>query len=261
MLKHKQTFSFSFVMKPGLLLLFILFTTKTFAQDKYIEGIVFDKDSKDRIAIVNILNTNTGASIYNNLNGVFKIEAAPGDVLIFTKTDYHPDTLKLQNNQALAIYLQSTGIRLREVSIHDSLNSPMARLAANRALYNRAYSTTANAPLLSIGMGGVGFSTDAIYNALSHKGRDVRRLQDALDNDFKEESIDHRFTKSIVGRITGLKNERLEDFMIKYRPGYYFITNASDYEFINSIRTNLKRYYRNPDAYALVPLGIPAVQP
>lgn len=241
-------------MKPGLLLLFIFFTTKIFAQDKYVEGIVFDKDSKERIAIVHVLNASTGASIYNNLSGIFKIEAKIGDVLIFTKTDYRPDTLHVRN-PVEAVYLQATGIRLKEVRIRDSLNSPMARLKANRMLYNRAYSTTANADLLTVGNGTLGFSTDALYNAFSNKGRDIARLQSALDDEYKQDVVDHRFTKTVVSRVTGLKGAQLEDFMMKYRPGYHFINFASEYEFINSIKTNLKRYYRTPDAYTLAPLN------
>jgi hypothetical protein len=255
MCKHKQTLSFSFVMKPGLLLFFCILTIKTLAQDKYIEGIVFDADSKDRMAIVHIVNNTTGATIYNNLNGEFKIEAKPGDMLIFDKSEYHPDTIHVANTNALAVYMKRTSIQLREVTIYDSLHNPKTRLASNKALYNRAYSPTANADLLSIGSGGVGLSVDAIYNAFSRSGHDARRLREAIEGEYKQDFIDYRFNKNFVGKITGLKEKQLEDFMLKYRPGYYFITYASDYEFIASIRTNLKRYYRNPDAYALTPLG------
>ena len=37
-----------------LILLFRMFATNIFAQEKHVDGIVFDKESKERIAIVNI---------------------------------------------------------------------------------------------------------------------------------------------------------------------------------------------------------------
>jgi hypothetical protein len=45
--------------------------------------------------------------------------------------------------------------------------------------------------------------------------------------------------------------------MFKYRPGYYTVITANQYEFIATIRANLKRYLRNPKAFALPPLSTP----
>src|SRR6187402_1298361 len=117
MFKRGQWVNFSVVIKIGLLLLFSISTLSGFSQEKSVAGIVFDKDSKDRIARVNVLNLNTGKSVYNNLNGVFAIDAQPGDELVFKKQDYYGDTIKVESYIPLAIYLSRSSIVLPEVTI------------------------------------------------------------------------------------------------------------------------------------------------
>ncbi|MFD0752116.1 hypothetical protein ACFQZS_18320 [Mucilaginibacter calamicampi] len=236
------------------LLLFILFTTaclQTFAQQKFTEGLVFDAVTKDRIAVVNIVNLRTGESMYNNLNGVFKVKSEPGDLLVFSKADYFNDTVRVSNDMAKVVYLSRAGIALKEVNIYGALATPRSIMDKNRSLYSKAYGSLANKDLLSFSGGSVGLSIDALYNAFSKEGRNAKHLRDVLDADYKQNTIDYRFSRAFVGRVTGLQGGKLDDFMKKYRPGYYFITYASEYELIASIRANLKRYQRNPLAFEL----------
>ena len=108
-------------------LLFLLLTgvcLQAFAQQKFTEGLVFDAITKDRIAIVNITNLRTGESMYNGLNGAFKVASEPGDMLVFSKIDYFNDTVRVSNDTAAVIYLSRTGITLKEVNVFDKLLSP-----------------------------------------------------------------------------------------------------------------------------------------
>ena len=243
-------------MRSLLLLILCLLCCHAFAQVPYAEGIVFDRDSKERIAIVSIQNLRNGNVMYNSLNGVFKIDANPGDQLVFSKMDYYSDTVTVTGAIANAIYLKRTAIQLREVTIFDSLLSPKSIMAKNRKQYSRAYGSLANRDLLSMSSGSVGVSIDALYNIFSRAGKDARMLRNAIDEEYKADLIDQRFNRTLVARVTGLKSFQLDDFMKKYRPGYYFITYASEYELITSIRANLKRFKRNPTANSLPPLII-----
>jgi len=255
--KTKQTFSFEFVMRRLLLLISIIITSlQTFAQQTFTEGLVFDGVTKDRIAIVNIVNLRTGESMYNNLNGVFKVKSEPGDLLVFSKLNYFNDTVQVTNDLAKVVYLNRVGITLQEVNIYGAGLSPRSIMDKNRSQYSKAYGALANKDLLSFTGGSVGLSIDALYNAFSREGRNAKKLRDVLDNDYKQNTIDYRFSKAFVGRVTALHGKQLDDFMKKYRPGYYFITYASDYELIASIRANLKRYQRNPLAFELPALDL-----
>jgi len=250
-----RTFSFGVTMKFWLSFFFGIIAVGAFAQQKAISGIVFNKDTKDRIASVNVRNLTTGIYNYNSLTGEFKINARIGDRLVFTRQYYYPDTIKIQSDTALAVYMRRMAIQLNEVTIRDSLLNPEKRLAVTKKAYSKVYGSLAYDDLLSTAPGGgAGVSIDALYNLFSNEGRNAGRLREIIENDYRQNVIDYRFNKAFVGGITGLKDYQLADFMQKYRPGYYLTKNSSDYEFIASIKANLKRYLRNPRIYTLPPL-------
>lgn len=231
-----------------------ILTVKGFSQEKSIAGIVFDKQSQDRIAKINVVNLNSGLSVYNNLNGVFTIDAQVGDVLVFKRQEYLNDTVKVENFIPIAVYMARASIQLKEVTIRDTALTPEKKLAATKRDYSKAYGSLANHDLLNISSGGVGLGIDALWNSISRSGRNAKRLRERIDQDYHQDVIDYRFNRTLVANITGLKDKKLTDFMQKYRPGYFFVLNATDYEFITSIKTNYKRYLRNPKAYTLAPL-------
>jgi len=225
---------------------------KSFAQERIVEGVVFDKTTKERIAKVNIVNLRTKQSIYNTLKAEFKISVLPDDQLIVSKLGYFTDTVKIPANNTLLIYLKPTATQLKQVNIRDTLQTPYKRYLATKSEYSKAYGSNAYRDVLSLSPGsGAGISIDAIWNSFSREGRNAQKLQGYIERDYHENQIDFRFNKQFVANITGLKDPMLTDFMQKYRPGYYTVINAGQYEFIASIRANLKRYLRNQKAFAL----------
>lgn len=244
--------SFTSLMKLVFMLLMLGVTSKIFAQDRAIEGIVFDKASKERIAKVNILNTRTNQSVYNTLKAEFKIDARVNDQLIVSKQGYTSDTVKVAGNNTILVYLKSNSVQLKQVTITDTLLSPQKKYQAIRQEFSKAYGSNAYRDPLSFSPGsGAGISIDAIWNSLSKSGRNAEKLQGIIENDYHEDLIDYRFNKTLVASITGLKEPQLTDFMRKYRPGYYTIMNANQYDFVNQIKMNAKRYLRNPGAFTL----------
>ena len=250
--KAGAVFSFAALMRIALFFCLFIISAKCFSQQNYVAGIVFDKNNHDRIASVNIRNITNGKSVYNSLKGEFKIEAATGDVLVFSRDDFHPDTVKVMSNAELAIYMDPLAIQLRQVTIHDTLHSPESRLAATKSDYSKIYGPAANRDLItSPSNGPAGLSIDALYNSFSRSGRNAEHLRGLIENDYKQNVIDYRFNRTLVGRITGLKDEKLTLFMQRYRPGYFLTRNATEYEFIASIKANYKRFLRYPRRYVL----------
>ncbi|RVU01313.1 hypothetical protein EOD41_04935 [Mucilaginibacter limnophilus] len=247
MLKLTQKVSFISVMKLWGILL--LCSTSALAQQK-VEGIVFDRESKERIAQVIVRNTSTSQSVYNNLKAEFSIKAKTGDVIIFKKDGYYADTITVKDNQTLAIYLKRSGIQLKQVDITAKAFTPESKLEATKRDYTKIYGPAANPDFLTTSpYGGAGIGIDALYNAFSRSGRNAERLKEIIERDYEQDVIDYRYNRTIVGSITGLTGDKLTDFMQKFRPSYYFVTTASDYEFARRIRTDFRRYSRNPDGY------------
>jgi len=221
------------------------------------QGIIIDNDTKERLAVVVIHNLNSHRIWFNTLKGEFKIDAQAGDKLVFTKEDYHPDTLLVGSMASVIVYMQRTAIMLHEVTIIDSLHTPLQRLIASQREFSKIYSPRLNPDAFSsVPGGGAGISLDAIYNSFSREGKDAAQLRGYIQGDYEQNVIDYRFNKSYIGNLTKLKDQELVDFMRKYRPSYYLVTNYTEYEFINYIRTSLKRYLRNKRA-----LSQPALKP
>ncbi len=239
-------------------LLLGLHSFHAFSQDKQVQGLVIDQYSKERIARVSITNLASGITYYNDLKGEFKLTALPGDKLVFVKEYYFNDTVQVKNYDNLIIYLARNSIMLREVTIRDSLHTPMQQLMATRREYSKAYGSNAfNNPFSSISGGGVGLSLDAIYNSFSRSGRNAAHLQELIQQDYQQNVIDYRFNRSVVSNVTKLKGTELTEFMIRYRPSYYTVTSDTEYEFITYIRTSLRRYQRAKKTNSLAPIKVP----
>ncbi|HWZ15810.1 MAG TPA: hypothetical protein VNW95_11290 [Mucilaginibacter sp.] len=250
--KISRAISFGDMMKWRFFFCLFVLSVNGYAQERTISGIVFDKNTKDRLASVSIRNLTNGQAVYNNLKGEFKISARPGDQLVFSKQEFRPDTLKVLSNTAIAIYLMPSTIRLKQVTIHDTLLSPEKRLAATKADYSKIYGSLSYSDFLtSPSSGGAGLSIDALYNSFSKSGRNAEHLREIIEKDYQQNVIDYRFNRTTVASITGLKDEKLTQFMLRYRPGYYLTKTATDYEFIASIKANYKRFMRNPRRYSL----------
>lgn len=249
MLKSSRWCSFNAAMKLWLFLCFLVISVKAFSQDKTISGIVFEKDSKVRVASVNIHNISTGINSYNSLKGEFKIFAQENDVLVFTKPGFFQDTIIVKSPAELAVYLTRKAIQLSLVTIRDTLLSPEKRLEATKLEFGKIYGSLGYHDLLSTSGGGAGLSIDALWNSISRSGRNAAHLQETIQNDYQQNVIDYRFNRTLVGSLTGLQDERLTDFMRRYRPGYYVTKTATDYEFASSVKSNLRRFLRSKRVY------------
>jgi hypothetical protein len=252
--------NFTMFMKIGLLFVLCLLVLQGFSQDKPVGGIIFNNSSKERIAKVNIRNLRTGQSVYNTLKADFKITAQPGDALVFSKQGYFTDTIKVPTGMDMAVYLRQSSIMLKDVNIRDTLKTPQQRLAMTRKEYSKAYGVLSDRDILSVGPGGAGLSIDAIYNMLSRSGRNAQHLQEIIERDYRQNVIDYRFSKTFVQQITGLKDQQLTNFMTRYRPSYYLVTTANDYDFISYIKSNLKRFMRYPNANIVSLPNLPSLK-
>lgn len=247
-----RKFSFSIVRKCGLFLFFVMLSLRAAAQQKTVDGIVFDQATKERIARVNVTNSRTKQSVYNNLQAEFHIVARIGDQLIFSKANYFNDTVTVKGTGSIPVYLKASSIMLNQVNIKDTLQNPQARLEATKRAYSKIYGAIGDRNVLTVSpYGGAGIGIDALWNMFSRSGRNAEHLKTLIGRDYKENVIDYRFNKTTVASVTGLKEPQLTDFMQKYRPGYYMVTSASDYDFISSIKASYRRYLRNPRAYTL----------
>lgn len=187
-----------------------------------------------------IRNTETNNIAISDLDGKFQITAFKGDTLVTSFVGYKSDTLILQNQTSLSVYLQPAIQSLTEVVIKGNRLDPLVIFRKNQQDYNQIYRIGDNSRLFNVGGGlgrvGVGISIDALYSTFSKEGKDARRLQRVLLNDYHNSVVDNRFTKSLVSKVTGYKGQQLEDFMMDNRPSYEFVQAATEYDIIAYIK-------------------------
>ena len=236
------------------LFLFFGFSSMLFAQTKPVQGIVIDKETKQRLAKVYIYNIRTGDGLYNNTKGEFSTYAIPGDTLVAALSGYGVDTMVFKGQTAAYFQLKSIGIRLRDVVIQEKRLTPQQQYEKSVQEYRYQTKKGSSADLLSLSNRGAGLGIDAIYNLLSKQGRNARHLQKILEKDYREDLIDYRFNISLVQRVLNVKDTELVDFMQQYRPTYQFVLDADDYAFSVFIRNAYKSYRLNPKALQLPPL-------
>ena len=171
---------------------------------------------------------------------------------------YRVDTLTVGSQNTVLFYLKRSSIQLKEVQINDSLKNPKEQLKETREDFNKAYRLGTVKDIFSTGgsnnAAGAGLSINAIYTLLSKEGKNARQLQKIIERDYRQAMISYRYSPSIVNRVTGMKTEKLLDFMQQYRPSYNFVVEANDYQLVEFIKSSYQKYLQNPAAYRLQPL-------
>jgi len=88
-----------------------------------------------------------------------------------------------------------------------------------------------------------GFDLDEIINMFRfRRNRSMAAFQKRLLLEEQEKSIDHRFNKALVRRLTLLDGNQLDSFMRVFRPSYMFTKLSGDYEFQQYIKTAFHRF-------------------
>ena len=216
------------------------------AQEKTMEGIVFDKDTKVRLNRVNIYNSRLQKAVYNNTKAEFKIAVKKGDLLISSLLGYKTDTVIVGNQNSIVIFLKRLAIPLAQVTVRDTVLSAQAKYEATKKEFKKMYRLGNDDDVLITGPAGAGLGIDAIWSTFSREGKNARRLMEVMQRDFQNQVIDQRFNERIVRRETGLVGDKLYRFLLNYRPSYFFVIKASEYELLNYIKTAHKRFKSNP---------------
>ncbi|HEV7621778.1 MAG TPA: hypothetical protein VGO09_08600, partial [Flavisolibacter sp.] len=103
--------------------------------------------------------------------------------------------------------------------------------------------------MTSIGPTGAGINLDELISLFQFKkNKATQRFQERLLEQEREKSIDHRFNKPLVRRLTGLDGEQLDRFMKLYRPSFGFTTYASEYDFQLFIK-NASEEFKNAKSF------------
>ncbi len=214
-------------------------------QEVVIRGTVFNMYKTSPLEAVSVLS-NSGRGTITDSNGNYAIRVDYSDSLSFSylgksTQKFAVSEMNLTTGFDIALHVNVT--TLSEVRIAPR-NYHMDSLQ-NRMDYERSFDY--HKPGLTLTSpesgSGVGLDLDAIINMF--KFRQIRRalaFQRRLIQDEEDKFIDHRFTRSIVKKITRLDGKELDSFMLAYRPSYEFTRTSSDYDFYDYIKLAYGEY-------------------
>jgi len=223
-------------------LLFILLLFPILGYSQIVSGSI--RNSEVSLSGALIENLETKIISVSDIKGNFNIKAAVGDTLIVSYISYKPDTIKIRNQTFTTVVLKAETVMLGDVFINGNRLTPLQRYLKNQIEYKEIYRIGNDSNIFFAGggfsNGGIGLNIDALYSALSKEGKDARRMQATLTNDYHTDVVDSRFTKELVSKVTGYQGKQLEDFIVNNKPSYEFITQASDYDIIKYIERRMK---------------------
>lgn len=217
-----------------------------FTQTKTVQGIVFDKDTNQRIGKVFIKNEKTKENTFNNVRGEFDMHVSQGDLIVSEKEGFFADTIRYNGQQVLMVYLKRSSIYIPEVNVI-ARRSPEEVLKQRREDFSKAYKLADPGSIFSVGPTGAGVSIGSIFNMFSREGKNARRLINIIQQEYEQNVVDSKFTPDLVSNLTGLSGQKLANFMRNYRPTYSFASLASPYELSSYIRSKYEIFKLNPN--------------
>ena len=206
------------------------------AQDFKLNGVVFDKESKQRVALAEISNKRNKYSVGSNDIGIFTVKASIGDTLIIIKRGFNDQEVVVKSASDLIIYL-NRGISLKTVEIKGE-SKKQTLDAIKRDFKNKGSFYAGKPSFLSF----LFTPLTAIYELVGRTPKNARRFSRYYVTEMQQSHIDAFFNKSIISSNTGLTGKALDNFMINYRPDYEQSRNWNTYDGLKWIKESYKKY-------------------
>jgi hypothetical protein len=208
------------------------FACETNAQTFKLRGTVYDSTKTYPVISVSVI-TSSGKGTTTDIFGRYEIEVTETDSVWFSylnKPTIKYPVAKILDNSHFDIAIHVNVPVLKEVIVRQR-NYKLDSLQ-NRADYADAFNWRKPKLSPSINGSSVGFNLDEIIRMFQfRKNKSAASFRERLLNEEREKFIDHRFSKALVLRLTGLVGDSRDSFMFRCRPSYEFCLYTGEYDF------------------------------
>lgn len=214
-----------------------------------VRGQLTDSATREPIVLASVKNTVSGVTVMTNSKGYFSLPVAAGQLLSFAAVGYHfdtvyytgtlllQDTLQLQLSALVVTSLGNVTVTARGWSKYQ-LDSMQRQQDFFQAMGRSPL------PTLSQANSGAGIALN--IDRFSKREKRKRNAIRFFDDNEKEAYINYRYTPELVAKYTGLKDEKLQEFMGKSRPSWEWLRkHPSETDMAYYINEQLKK---NPPA-------------
>ncbi|HEX8676861.1 MAG TPA: carboxypeptidase-like regulatory domain-containing protein [Segetibacter sp.] len=232
---------------PISVLLIVLLPVTGFSQLTTISGTVYDITKKTPVEYVSVLST-SGKGTVTDSSGRYSLTLNETDSIYFSflnkPTPKFPVS-SIQNTEAFDISISRKIKELPAVFVKQRnyrLDSLQNRLDYEKIFnYRKPGIRTSMNP--SPGSVSVGLDLDEFINIFKFKkNKRALAFQKRLEEDEIEKYINHRFSKGLVKKLTGLNPPEIDSFMAEYRPTFDMVIEFNDLEFGQFIIEAFKHY-------------------
>jgi hypothetical protein len=213
----------------------------------FVKGVVYDTTKINLVEGVKIV-AKSGAIAITDSMGSYKILVKENDSLTFfykgkptqkfaTNNIYDPEHFNIQ----LLVKIKTKYATLKEVVVYGKTYKQDS--IENRERYKEIFDYETGLST-SIGAdGGVGFDINALINMFRfRRNKQIREFRKYLVMREQDKYVDHRFSKRYVSRVTGIKNEALDNFVKVYKPDYTYLITLDDVGLTQYILAAQKHY-------------------
>jgi hypothetical protein len=227
----------------------------------FLEVRVIDAYSSAPIVFANVINPKRDWWAISDTAGFVKIPSYPGDTITISSIGYglikfkitdsllnlnEPHTVAMSARvyeiSRVEIFTLGTyedfKYRLLHMKIEDKLVNVKNRLRLDKAKISR-YPQNENITIP------LGSPITALFNLFSKEGKSKRKLAVALEQENLIRYAEIKYSSSLVESVTGLKNEKLDEFILKYRPPLDYLLNATEYEVIGRIMQDFEKFKKD----------------
>ena len=203
-----------------------------------ISGTVYDASRAYPLPSVSVVST-SGSGTTTDSTGRYTIIVSEADSIIFSYLNRPTAKFPVRgihNVFQFDISLHVPANELPAVSVRPRTYHMDS--AQNRKDYAKAFDF--RKPGIGISTspgGGVGLDLQEFIGIFRFRyNKRMLGFQKRLIQEEEDKFIDHRFTRAIVRKITGLSSDSLIRFMNVYRPSYEFTQLSNEYEFLEYIK-------------------------
>jgi hypothetical protein len=221
----------------------LIFSLTAYGQNESIEiiGEIIDPEASEAVPYVHVINTTSKTGQVSNTEGRFWIKMNPNDTLVFSAIGFEKYIFTLNDNIStdklvVTIELRHSTLELETVKIFAFKDE----YALKRALIDAELPI--ETPHKGIQLPGFYYGPKKevkvsalspisfIYNKVSKEAKQARKLQEyEQDYDFRN-YLKSKYNESIVIKITGIEEDKVDDFMNFCKLEDSFIKRASEYE-------------------------------
>jgi len=241
----KQAIKYYWLITKFLTVCFLFLLQQQASAQVRIKGTVYEETGFIPLRSVSVISS-TGKGTLSDSAGHYSLLMYENDSLWFSYLGKETQRFILAditdpNNFTIALKINVPV--LMEVKV----KTPDHRLDSiqNRTDYAKVFNykkPTFGSVVEAISITGIVIDIDELIRVFQYRKKKMMLgFQNRLIEEEHQKFISYRFTKSLVREITGLKEDILDSFMIRYRPTYSFVAIASDY----SLRKYTKDMYES----------------